>query len=516
MKVYELLHSVLKIILLKSRQTGESSLSGLDGLLKCALIENFTVLILSITGDDSEEFMERSWQLYRSDTQVMKDLEKISPVKKKYTEEVKFVNGSRFICLPANGGSGKSADQVIIDEFFKINKTRAKISIDEVMGNVEPTTDKRRGQIVCLGTAEGQGKQKQMYFEAKQGLNGYTPMFFSCFDDPMMTMEKRAEKVRNLGVDLANQEYPRTDVEAFLASGRPRFNVNVIREHYEPLSKKYPVLLRGFMVKDINGKDKIDVAENGDIRLYAKKEPRQQYFISADIAEGLQKGDWDHAAVYELPGMMPAATVHCKKEPTIFGHYLAALGRYYNNAVLCPERNNHGIATIGSLRGVEKYPDALIHVSKPKSREHLQDDFNDPEARWGFQTTRITRPVIIDNLGFEIERKIIPVIPAEYFDELYAFVRKDNGDVEAEEGCFDDRVMELAIARYVAGYHMKRLPDNAFCVTCSYMRRHGLFMRCRRSGRFCKEEEVCRLWREIIPDIGMPSGLNQGMKFHTV
>ena len=35
-------------------------------------------------------------------------------------------------------------------------------------------------------------------------------------------------------------------------------------------------------------------------------------------------------------------------------------------------------------------------------------------------------------------------------DELATFVEKENGSTEADEGCFDDRVIALALAIYVS------------------------------------------------------------------
>lgn len=494
-EAYNLLHSSLLAIFLKSRQGGFSSLTGIDSMLLCALVPELTVLILSISGDDSEEFHNRAKGIYLSETEGMHAFRELSPIKKELVEETKWDNGSRFVSLPAVKGSGMTADRVIIDEFFKINRTRAKITIREVLNNVVPTLDKRHGQLACVGTADGINQQKDMYFKGKDKSGSSRSLFFSCWDDPTMTIQRREQIVQDFGEDHANQEYPRTDVEAFIASGRPRFDTKVISEYYGPLANSHPVLFCGDIEEDGDGKQVLVQNKHGFLSIYEAKEKRLMYYISADVAEGLEKGDYTHAGVYEVMSQRPVATFHGHMEPTEFGMYLSRMGRYWNNATLIPERNKDGVAVIAALRQVEQYPDPLIHISKPRHKEQWQDKWLNPEERYGFQTTMVTKPLIIAQLAYDIANKVVPWFPEEYIGELYSYMRISDRKTEAAEGEFDDRVMEVAIGRYCGKEYQRYTVGTSVCDFCGYF----IYVDkgcgwCKRSKRWCKMDDVCRLW----------------------
>ena len=71
------------------------------------------------------------------------------------------------------------------------------------------------------------------------------------------------------------------------------------------------------------------------------------------------------------------------------------------------------------------------------------------EKRFGFKTTRLTRPLIISAL-VEIVREQTEVINClDTLNEMLTFVRNEKGRPEAKEGAHDDLIMGLAIAYYV-------------------------------------------------------------------
>jgi hypothetical protein len=119
---------------------------------------------------------------------------------------------------------------------------------------------------------------------------------------------------------------------------------------------------------------------------------------------------------------------------------LAALGRRYNDALVAVERNNHGLTTITSLVNAG-YPNLYVEraVTLPaKSRR-----------RFGWVTNSSTKPMIIDNLVSEVRDGAHGIACAETFDEMLTYVRERDGSVGARPGAFDDRVMSIAIAKYV-------------------------------------------------------------------
>lgn len=508
------IHNHRKVIILKKRQTGISQLTGADSLAQCMTQHNYTVLVLSKTGDDAKEYLNRVRDMYHSLGQVSEvgeALKDYAPLVKDTQEEMKWANGSRIISLPANRGAGYTANRVILDEAAFITKTDSKIDLATVLKRVEPTLDKSEGQLILISTANGMNLFQQYYMRAKQKLSNIVAFFFSCWDDPTFNESKRQEIIEDHGEDHANQEYPRTDLEAFLSSGRPRFDRNALNYYLENRITGHK--FQGMLVPDSN---EIISNEKGNFRIKHDKDPKGQYLIISDVAEGLDHGDYSHVKVFCRRSWKIVAEWHDHIEPHLLGTIMVKLGYMYNNALLCPEANNHGIATLTQIREKEKYPEDLIFEHNLVTREKSDDDFKTPVPRYGWRTTPKTRPLIIDTLGKLLIHYEIPELSPEDLDELQTFIWK-NGKPQAEEGCFDDRVMVLCIGYYLLSsetfnaYHPIIEPKpHERCSTCQYcVKEYPEDKRgnCQYSGRVVKSNQFCHLyqkfqwdWTEINPN----------------
>ena len=87
----------------------------------------------------------------------------------------------------------------------------------------------------------------------------------------------------------------------------------------------------------------------------------RRYVIGADPAEGNPNSDESAACVVDAETWAEVAELAGKIEPSMFGAYLDELGRWYNNADVMAERNNHGhllireLQRLGNLRVLEGY-----------------------------------------------------------------------------------------------------------------------------------------------------------------
>jgi hypothetical protein len=66
--------------------------------------------------------------------------------------------------------------------------------------------------------------------------------------------------------------------------------------------------------------------------------------------------------------------------------------------------------------------------------------------RGGFLTTSKTKPLIIDNLAALLRQRDSGVADIELIKELRTYVIDEKGATNAQNGCYDDRVMAFAIA----------------------------------------------------------------------
>lgn len=166
-------------------------------------------------------------------------------------------------------------------------------------------------------------------------------------------------------------------------------------------------------------------------RVYELPRPGVEYIIGADVAEGVSGGDFNAAVVMRKDTGAVAAVVHGQWAPAVFAAKLVGVGRFYNDALLAPERNNHGHAVILKLREWQ-YPALAWWRGKP-----------------GWTTDAQTKPLMVDRLEEAIRQEWIALFDRVTVEELFAFVHHDNGTMGATAGAHDDLVMALAIAWFV-------------------------------------------------------------------
>jgi hypothetical protein len=117
---------------------------------------------------------------------------------------------------------------------------------------------------------------------------------------------------------------------------------------------------------------------------------------------------------------------------------LSEIGSRYNNALIAPERNNHGHAVLSSLIYEIGYENVYQH------RDY--DAKGNAQEKPGFPTNLKTKPIMLGTLA-----RLLEAIPEafrdhEFFNECYRFVQHDNGTIGAQTACHDDRVIAKAIA----------------------------------------------------------------------
>jgi hypothetical protein len=156
---------------------------------------------------------------------------------------------------------------------------------------------------------------------------------------------------------------------------------------------------------------------------------------------GIKGGDYSVAQILDSQKNQVAVwrgLVH----PDYFADVLFALGNYYNEAVIAPENNSHGLLTAIRLGRDLAYPHVWTDVS--------EGQLNDRESiTIGFRTTVKTRPLIIDRLRAALREGEMIVNDKTTLREMLSFVVTESGKMEAENGCHDDCVMSLAICNHI-------------------------------------------------------------------
>lgn len=202
---------------------------------------------------------------------------------------------------------------------------------------------------------------------------------------------------------------------------------------------------------------KLELNKRGRLTTFVDKKVmgKGYYVIGADVAEGLMVGDYSCAQILDHKTFEQVAIWHGKCSPEEFSKILVDLAKFYNQAILAPERNFHGFGVVNAIKDVHKYPQ--LYAEYNIAEKTLRGLSEHPKKTYGWDTNNKTKPIMIQTLGQFIRDGHIRVNDFNTIDELISYVY-DEGKTEAMGGCYDDRVMALAIALQVAIRKQTPLP----------------------------------------------------------
>ena len=244
------------------------------------------------------------------------------------------------------------------------------------------------------------------------------------------------------------QEYPLTDIEAFLSSGNSRFNITALVKMDEKAitAKSYELIEEE--QKDGNvftgSKNKITKpieVPGAPLKIWKKPEAGKKYVIGADVAEGINK-DFSVATIMDIDNTETVARWRGDCEPSELGEVLEQLGKYYNNALIACEINNHGLTTVQRLRDMN-------YGNLYRREKGVDERFEQYTSKLGWKTDRKTKPLMINGLAEAIVTGKIIDHDSTFIRECMEYVVDDRGRTNAQLGAHDDTVISTAIALQV-------------------------------------------------------------------
>ena len=271
-----------------------------------------------------------------------------------------------------------------------------------------------------------------------------------------------------LDKNTIKQEYPITPTEAFVSSGDCVFDKEAINNqlarcsslqgarkgYFEYEKEAIPLVNSDGNMVDVEWKIKnIKFVDSRDGYITLHEEPRVKtnregevthkapYVLGGDTA-GTGKDFFTGKMICNLDGNT-VATLHKQYiDEDLYAEQMYCLGMYYNEALIGIEINYSRQPT-RILQKKYNYPNLYM-------RERLDGASDRAIMDYGFETTSRTKPIIIGELA-QIMRETpwcecdIPTLK-----EMTTFVKKDNGKLEAIDGCHDDLVMAKAIAHFIS------------------------------------------------------------------
>lgn len=238
-------------------------------------------------------------------------------------------------------------------------------------------------------------------------------------------------------INKLNQEFPTTEMEAFISTGANFFSTKKIFKELEKLElgeTNYQTYAYENKLFVEHGSDYSDKFEG--LVVFEEPEPGRHYVIGGDVAEGLMSGDWSTCAVVGMDKKIKAI-YRGHVDPDEYTDIIETLGKKYNTALLAVEFNKDG-NWVNTELNLRNYPNMYF-------RTQFDDITQTVSKNYGWITNKKTRDIALGefkshfNSCTEFPYKII-------LDEMVNFVRDKRGKPQAQSGKHDDVIMAVAIA----------------------------------------------------------------------
>lgn len=416
-----------KIMILKARQLGFSTAVTAFFYIDTIMRPGITTGLIGYNSDMVTELLDKIKTFYRSTP---------ASIRPTIQYDSKFqmsfpAMDSKILVLPntKDVGRGYTFQNCLVTELSSWDDADEKFA--GLMESIPPN-----GRIVVESTPRGQGN---LYHRLWMTENEFIKKEYGWWWG--YTREQMEMKKANIGERMWAQEY---GLE-FLSTGRNVFDVNVIREMRRSQLKPGEV-----NVKILDNQTDTFVKEEDGWIIYRSPEPDGLYTCGADVAEGVDGGDYSVATIWDRRTGEEVAMYRGLLPPDRFGDLLDKWGRKYNNALMAVEINNHGLTTVTVLRQ-KIYPSLYF---RPTRFEAISSGTTD---RIGWKTTKVTRPLLIDELAQAVREKSLIIHSKKILDEMSVLVYNDNGDMVPQPGFHDDTIFSsgIALQSFKVLYHQK-------------------------------------------------------------
>lgn len=406
-------------ISLKARQIGWSTIVCIFVMWMAMFRPESYIVLLSRKQDEARGLIEKCRFIYERFPEAFYNrVERTN----RSVDSIKLSNDTIIESLPSrkDPARGKSNSLIVLDEWAFYENP------EEAWASIEPTMDVG-GQCIALSTANGAGNFfHKFYKSAEAGHNGFKALFYSWRVVPERDDEWYEAQKQRMRPWVLAQEYPSNPTEAFVISGSPAFDVEVLLSAVE---REYT---RGWLVEHSTGVQ-FRESHQGDLHIFKHPEASRTYVLGGDVAAGTAAGDYSCGQVIDVFTGEQVARWHGHINVDLFAEELYRLGQYYNWALLAPEVNGVGQRVVDHLHLTLEYPN--LYMDRNARRNELTP---------GWRTTASTKLILVLGLVEAIRDRAILPTHASTISELVAFRQSRNGGFEGDPN--DDEVMALGIA----------------------------------------------------------------------
>lgn len=413
--LYNALNKWSRVIILKARQIGFST--AITGYLyhKTITTPGTNTALIGYNSDLTAELLDKVKTFYRTTPDSMRPQIQYNS---KY--EISFpAIDSKILVLPSseNVGRGYTLHNVLCTELAFWDKAEEKMLAIE---NAVP----KDGKIIVESTPNAIGN---LYHRMWMADNDYCKKQYGWWwhytEDEIDIIRRRINNPMRFA-----QEY---GLE-FLSSGRPVFPPDLIRR------LRKGILHVGDKHKDLDGNEDVVAQREDGLVMYRPPRPGRTYVAGVDVAEGVTGGDYSTCVIWDRATGEEVGYYRGYIPPDRYGIALNAWGRLYNNALMVVEINNHGLTTVTALKNLI-YPQLYF---RPSKFDQVGTSYTD---RLGWKTTKVTRPLMIDDFREALQTDALTLHSEKTIDEMLTFVFDDGGNMVSQSTFHDDCIFASSI-----------------------------------------------------------------------
>ena len=472
-----------RVITLKGRQSGWSTLSMARGFHMASLTPNYNVLLLAVDEDSTSHVFQMAHLFYDCLDPTIKPDIKYSSKK-----ELVFANASKKSSDPGlrsrmdfqtakniMAGTGTTRQALLLSEVAKWLPQYCQDLITSLLPALHP----RPGTLLIEeSTAYAGGDHfRDMCEKARSGKSSYgwcfSPWWFNNRNtiplapgekikikseeratvnlakrgqpsDDLPGWEMQPEQIkwwrerRDEFGDLFLQEYPDSFESAWVERDEYVFNSDIMHDMSKALRTplRYADIAAGPTIRTVRGGER-PFADDDYFAIWEEPIPGVQYDIGIDVAAGISGGDWSVAEVIRRDRNEQVAEYHKHIDPVDFAVEMYWLGKYYRNAQLVVEMNNVGLIT-GNRLSLMAYP--YIYIWR-----HIDRAVPSMSTYAGWKTTYESKKLLIGNTRHIFLHRRMVIRSRVLWDEMRQFIRLDENTYRASRG-HDDAIMAYMMA----------------------------------------------------------------------
>lgn len=460
-------------IIAKSRQIGFSTMSLAICLYNAVKYPNTNYMIVSLSGESVTSLFEK---LKFMNDNLNRDKYPFPKTMRDNRGELVLENGSRVQVAASDGksiGRGSTFQYILISEmaFYGGDQTKVLTSLEQALAK------NNTSRLVIETTANGTANYYyELFMKSWKGKTNYKAFFYGWTSDAYKEqfrfehdtaeewfklnnkgqrlmakdLTEEEQRIHSMGANLRmlmwrqwklssmqlidfQTEYPSYPEEAFKTSGQNVFDQGKILERMEnllpPLSidelkTEIPEALLKYVGRGLN--------------IYHLPKRNVKYYGGSDVSSG-SGGDSSSLSIIGADGVQTLAFANNKVSVYEFAEFLNVIGRYYNYAFLCVERNSFGLPVIERLRNDYQYMNLYKHKTfdvKGKKKFIL-----------GWLTTDKTKAIMISDYKESFEKGLILVEDKDTLQQMILFVEQNGkmGNVKGKNN-HDDLVISHSLS----------------------------------------------------------------------